>query len=454
MENIRSIFSKAYQVTVFLILSLFSVVAAISAAGIYKISIEASKDLLETRAVDIAVNVGFSLERLGLKEELFPSLVGRDRWDNLAYLALYDERGNILLHSNPLLIGRNSEDENAKRVILRRESEKRFSHMATGEKVFILDFPLRIHLESQEVPKGPGPKSHDASEPVLVEPVGGDWVYCLRVALHPYPAESIVRKANFQLALIGIGLIVLWTMTVVFFFILRKNYKLETKLREQQRMAALGEMAAVLAHEIRNPLSSIKGFAQFYQEQMSDPQAKEDFAIIINEAHRLERLTANLLTYARPARITPVPFKLDAICAEIKRTFAAGYPGVHFHTSCTQDLVHADKEKIMQILINLIQNAVDAVSVHEEARIWLTLRKKDKNIFIAVKDNGPGIAPEIKTRLFEPFVTTKTKGTGLGLAIVYRLVTALKGKIELKERPEGGTSVLIRLPAEMKEEQQ
>ncbi|MBW2163917.1 MAG: hypothetical protein JRF43_05625 [Deltaproteobacteria bacterium] len=145
----KSTFSVGYLVAAFIILLLFSVVALISAVGIYRISIEGSKNLLENRAVDIAVSLGFTLERIGLRNELFPELVATDRWDDLAFLVLYDQDGTMLLHSNPLMVERSGIDSDVERVILEKRPKTHFSTLATGEEVFVLDFPLHLHLSEQ-----------------------------------------------------------------------------------------------------------------------------------------------------------------------------------------------------------------------------------------------------------------------------------------------------------------
>jgi two-component system sensor histidine kinase HydH len=444
-------FSVGYLVSALIILLLFSVLALISAVGIYRISIEGSKNLLENRAVDIAVSLGFTLERIGLRNELFPELVATDKWDDLAFLVLYDQNGTVLLHSNPLMVGRSQIDSYVEKVILEKRPETHFSTLATGEEVFVLDFPLRLHFSEQDNigNENNNENNIDLERPRAmerIEPIDNASAYCLRVSLHPYPARTILRKANFQLVLIGLSLTTLWVLTFFFLWTWRRNYRLEARLRKQERMAALGEMAAVLAHEIRNPLSSIKGFAQFYLEGTTDPDERSDFSVIVEESRRLEGLTADLLTYARPAKLNEEKFDMERFCQEIKRSIAPLRGGVKLHMSCEKLELCLDREKLMQVVFNLVQNAIDAVSEIKGGEVWFSMKSSGPVLMLIVEDNGPGLSLDVKNRLFEPFVTTKAKGTGLGLAIVDRLLEAMGGEISFSDREGSGVIVKITLP--------
>jgi len=440
-------FSVGYLVSALIILLLFSVLALISAVGIYRISIEGSKNLLENRAVDIAVSLGFTLERIGLKNELFPELVATDKWNDLAFLVLYDRDGTVLLHSNPLMVGRSQIDAYIESVILKKQPEIHFSTLATGEEVFVLDFPLHLHFpEHNNGIKNDIIDLEQSSATEKIEFIDKDKTYCLRVSIHPYPARTILRKADFQLVLIGLSLTTLWVLTFFFLWSWRRNYRLEARLHKQERMAALGEMAAVLAHEIRNPLSSIKGFAQFYLENTTDPDENADFSVIVEESKRLEGLTSDLLTYARPAKLNQDKIDTERFCQEIKRSIAHLIGDVKFHISCEKLELLLDREKLMQVVFNLVQNAIEAVSEIKEGEIWFSIKSSGPVVILTVADNGPGLPLDVKNRLFEPFVTTKAKGTGLGLAIVDRLLEAMGGEISFMDREGGGVIVQITLP--------
>ncbi|WP_067619195.1 sensor histidine kinase [Dissulfuribacter thermophilus] len=412
--------------SVFFLLLLFSVLAVLSAIGTYRISVDGSKNLLQTKATDIALSVSFTLERFGLKQQLFNDMLSRPRWDDVAYLALYDQNLIIVLHSNPNLIGIYDEKPTIIETFKTKHMSVHSERLATGEKVFILDFPITLHVENESK------------------------IYCLRVALHPYPAEAIVRRANFQLILIGISIVLLWGFTAFFLRFWLKALRLEEELREKEKMAALGEMAAVLAHEIRNPLSSIKGFAQVYQETAESEEEREDFSIIVNEATRLERLTTNLLIYSKPLSIRPEPFSVKEFVSELKKEAELLTPDKNVKITFQRaQKVNLDKEALRQIVLNLLQNALDAAnhtSDPEGPKVDVMVSAHKNALQLVVADNGPGIPKDLQAKLFVPFFTTKTKGTGLGLAIVKRLTDLMNGKIKIDSDKGKGTRITIEIP--------
>lgn len=447
-EKIRrrpTAFSMPYQLIVLGMLILFSIVVAISSVGTYNISIDGARNLMEKRAMDIAVNIGITLDRFGFKEELFEELVRTERWRDLAFLSLYDHEGAVILHSNPKLLGREQKDEYVEKVIKEEAPAIHFSVLATGEEVFILDFPLQLHKRFLRLYRSAKKKIQEG-----LSQDKNEKVFCLRVAIHPYPANGIVRKANFQIFLAGFSLVILWVLAVFFFLAWRRGERLEIRLQEQERLAALGEMAAVLAHEIRNPLSSIKGFAQYHLEEAGlSPILKEDLGIIIEESKRLERLAFDLLAYARPAMPHEEKFELERFCKELVRSVVIPDDNVTLDFRCDQATVRFDKAKLMQIGINLLQNAIDAANEHG-GQAGLNMKYVEEGIIMEVWDTGPGLSEAVRGRLFEPFVTTKARGTGLGLAIVKRLVESTGGTIVFKDRiksePAQGTLVEVVLP--------
>ncbi len=445
-----------YLIAIVFLLTLFSVIATISAVSSYRISIEGSRHLLETRATDIAVNLGFALERLGLNTELFPDLVASDRWEYLAFLALIDKDMTCILHSNQKLIGRKINDSSVKKVFKLERIVTHFEKLATGEEVFILDFPLKLHLSDMnraKVSGWDGPVMGVKPGQEAIRPLPALKIFCLRVALHPWPAFSIERKAKFQLVMILSSIVLLWMLAGFFIRAWKKNYLLEKSLAEKERMAALGQMAAVLAHEIRNPLSTIKGFAQIHMEDSKDPDIKEDMEIIVEQVARLERLTSNLLVYAKPTEIYLESFEVQELCRELKHSIPVDEEQIELELDCEGQEVTADRSKIIQIVINLVQNSIEALKDSpSRGRIRVRIRALEEGVDILVEDSGPGFPDDIKERMFQPFFTTKTKGTGLGLAIVKRLCDAMHGEIETGESELGGARIHIFIPALEEEE--
>jgi signal transduction histidine kinase len=239
-----------------------------------------------------------------------------------------------------------------------------------------------------------------------------------------------------------------------------ENSQLYQQMKEKDRLAALGEMAAGLAHEIRNPLGSIKASAQYLSETSELPEDGTEFLeIIVDEVDRLNRVVSSFLDYARPAHSNPEPIDVNS-AVELTLQFLrpeCDSAEVSLHVLIAEDLprVRIDIEHLRQVLINLVQNAVQAMSSGGE--IFVETRSQDRFrigggaqrwVQISVRDTGPGIAPGLLANLFVPFVTTKQQGTGLGLAISQRIVSEAGGRINVRSRDGFGTTFVLLLPAD------
>ena len=239
-----------------------------------------------------------------------------------------------------------------------------------------------------------------------------------------------------------------------------ENSQLYQQMQEKDRLAALGEMAAGLAHEIRNPLGSIKASAQYLSETSEQPEGRGEFLdIIVDEVDRLNRVVSSFLDYARPAPTDPEPIYVNS-AVQLTLQFLrpeCDSADVGLHVTMDPDLpkVRIDIEHLRQVLINLVQNAVQAMASGGD--VYVETRTQDRFrigggarrwVRISVRDTGPGIAPGLLANLFVPFVTTKQQGTGLGLAISQRIVSEAGGRIDVRSRQGVGTTFVILLPAE------
>jgi len=244
-----------------------------------------------------------------------------------------------------------------------------------------------------------------------------------------------------------------------------ENTRAYERLKERDRLAALGQMAAGLAHEIKNPLGSIKGAAQFLIDSPDPvPDAARDFLeIILEEVDRLDRVVSSALDYARPPKGDSIPLDANAV---VRRTMQILGPTATSAVELELDLaeslprVRIDAEQLRQVLMNLVHNGIHAMG----GRGTLTIATRERRgrligwdtaglgvarswIEIAVTDTGQGISPTILKNLFVPFFTTKARGTGLGLAISQRIVQAAGGVIEVHSREGAGSTFRIVLPA-------
>jgi two-component system sensor histidine kinase HydH len=279
----------------------------------------------------------------------------------------------------------------------------------------------------------------------------------IRIALHPAPARQIVYQAQAQLFFVAAAVLVLAGLSAWQVRTLRRYLVLQQEAARQERFAALGEMAAVLAHEIRNPLGAIKGLAQFLGEkQAADPPQLEMTRTIADEATRLERLVNDLLTYARPRPPNRQPAELPGVLDEVLRLVgpATNAAGVVCRLDVVGDAfpISADPEQLKQLFGNLVLNAIQAMPTG--GKLTLTQRSVDgksrtrRAVEVTVEDTGAGIPEADLPRVFEPFYTTRSKGTGLGLAICTQITAAHGGTIRVARTGPGGTTILVTLPVE------
>lgn len=235
-----------------------------------------------------------------------------------------------------------------------------------------------------------------------------------------------------------------------------ENSRQFRQLQVRDRLAVLGQMAAGLAHEVKNPLGAIKGAAQLLEEHAEaslNESDREFVSIILEEVDRLDRVVGSVLDYARPAQGTVREFDVRDVLERTGRILAAEEHESEIVVSAAEGLppLYADAEQLRQVLINLVRNAIQAMGgrgvVHVGARqVFRGEGETEPWIEVSVRDEGPGIAAEVMKNLFVPFVTTKERGTGLGLAISQRIVEELGGRIEVVSRPEVGATFAVLLP--------
>ncbi|MED1203704.1 ATP-binding protein [Heyndrickxia acidicola] len=226
--------------------------------------------------------------------------------------------------------------------------------------------------------------------------------------------------------------------------------KNERKIQDMDKLSVIGQLAAGIAHEIRNPLTSIKGFAQIIQERVDQPDVKTYLIIMLDELERMNQIVTEFMVLAKPHEIIDIK-KVD-VNKLIRSVIQFMEPQsllkkirilTSFECSITAFL---DEIQLKQVLINLLQNAMEA---SESTKNCIEIKLKsidDQHYLIQVKDQGPGMPLEKQNRLFEPFYTTKENGTGLGLLICKQIIDAHKGSIDIISRHGEGTVVNILLP--------
>ncbi|RPI74785.1 MAG: PAS domain-containing protein [Desulfobacteraceae bacterium] len=237
---------------------------------------------------------------------------------------------------------------------------------------------------------------------------------------------------------------------VLLFRDLSEIQSLKRELETSRRLAALGHLAAGVAHEIRNPLSSIKGFATFFKERYrQNPEDQSTAEIMIQEVDRLNRVITQLLEFARPSEINRKPVDLADLMRHSLKMIAteARAKGIAVRTNLTPTGPMAlDADRINQMLLNLYLNALAAMEKGGTLSVVLKPDQAAGKVSLEIRDTGRGIQKEEMEHIFDPYFTTRASGTGLGLAIVHKIIEAHQGEIRVQSEPGKGSVFTVFLP--------
>ncbi|MDR3177275.1 MAG: PAS domain S-box protein [Desulfovibrio sp.] len=228
-----------------------------------------------------------------------------------------------------------------------------------------------------------------------------------------------------------------------------ERQQLERHERQTEKMAAIGELATYMAHEIRNPLFSIGGFANALLRNPSlNDLAREKARIIYDESRRLDIVLSNILNFARPMELELTAFPAETVAVQTVELMTLGREdrgvNVVLEIESNLPLVRGNAENLKQSLINIVKNALEAMP--DGGVLTLAVKRGNNFVDIEVKDTGVGIDPTIMDRIFSPFFSTKSSGAGLGLALARKVIEEMGGNLSIASRPGRGTRVSISMP--------
>jgi PAS domain S-box-containing protein len=233
---------------------------------------------------------------------------------------------------------------------------------------------------------------------------------------------------------------------------LTEERKVAEHLSRTEKLAAIGELVAGVAHELNNPLTGISTFAQLLLEDTLQKEQSESVSLIKREADRAISVIRDLLLFARKTDARDVPVDINTIVQHTVRlrALASRSNGIEVHMLLdpSNPRVRGDEQKLQQVLLNLLVNAESALANSQMRHLTVTTRQKEANATIIVADTGHGMSPAVIQRVFEPFFTTKPpgEGTGLGLSVSYGIIQAHRGTISVESTPDVGTTFTISLP--------
>jgi PAS domain S-box-containing protein len=226
---------------------------------------------------------------------------------------------------------------------------------------------------------------------------------------------------------------------------------LQQRMRLKENLAALGELSAGIAHEFKNALATISGYAQMIQSEASEGEAGDHAKRILEQTRNITHVVTEFLKYARPLEIPEETVTLQTVVERVVTEVGEAIPQAKIRCEGTFGDVEGDEGLLRQALLNLARNAAEACAASKGGGKVLVrgeiVRGEEFGFqHVTVVDNGPGIAADALPKLFRPFFTTKANGTGLGLAVVQKIIVQHGGQVEARNRPEGGAAFIVTLP--------
>lgn len=366
----------------------------------------------------MSLSLGQAIETVASHDPSFRRLADFSSRD-VAYFSLLDSSGQIRFHTNPGLIGRDVGDRSYLEVLASGQMSEELVRLGTGEVVF--QTQQQLHLPGE--------------------------MLILRLSLHTWQADQIIQRARAGLILLLTLTISTWGLALFAMRLQRRDLRRREELARREQLAQLGEMGAVLAHEVRTPLAGIKGFAQLLGERAADERQRGHAARIVAESERLEVLVNDLLSYARQEPVGDEPSRVE----EALREAWAILDGEASARGITLDIsggvsgpVACAPERLRQVFLNLLSNALQVLP--QGGRVRVTLSGDGRTARALVADSGPGFGPDSLPRLFDPFFTTRATGSGLGLAICRKIIESCGGTITAANGAGGGAEIRLTLP--------
>ena len=336
----------------------------------------------------------------------------------VAYALIAGKDGKVLFHTNPRLVGSYLSGDG---------TQEWPSRTASGQRI-----QLRTGLPAYEF------------NYILHHPDGT--AELLRLVLYTTPADRIVSDARRMWWTVGAILVLLWAGGIMLERVFTRHLQLQEALQRQNQLAFIGQMTAVLAHEIRNALGSIKGYVQWVHEKLEKPDPKKaGLSVVLQGVKRIESLINDLLRFSRKEQYHIEPLNPVRLIQEAINSAVPSWKGKVELEAKPGTQAMGDRDKLYRVLLNGIRNAIQAMEGGGSLRIVVSA--DGRWVKIRIKDTGPGIPAEQVSRLFTPFHTTKADGTGLGLAYSKKVMEGMEGRITLANRGgRTGAVLTIQLP--------
>lgn len=392
----------------------------------YKSARDATSTLHRGQGDNLSFAVRDALRRkqgIMSEQDLETILSERDS-QGLRYVALVDDLGQITVSvgtpaAEPLVHPPSQGDE-------------------TGPTLVTVGSRVRMFLWRRPRPP-PGSPDAEPSAPAADSRPG------VILEFEPAVASQLVARAARSLVFALVAAAVMVLAAMIFWRISLRHEQAQRRLEDERRLSLLGEMSAVLAHEIRNPLASLKGHAQLLAERLPPRSPDRHKAErVVSEASRLEALTNDLLDFARSGPLDKAPVDPGDLLRACAEEVAPG--GFDLKLEDAPEQWYTDRRRLGQALTNLLQNAREASP--QDLRPVAEISTDNGRLVFTIRDHGDGLPKGAGDRIFDPFFTTRASGTGLGLAVARRIVMLHGGDLTAENHPEGGAVFRIVLPEE------
>jgi two-component system, sporulation sensor kinase B len=280
------------------------------------------------------------------------------------------------------------------------------------------------------------------------------WISAIYIALVYTLFYILFIHTYLQFLTLDFYLVYFSSFLIAFFsciFLIERLVKINMQLKETvylDKLAVAGQMAAAIAHEVRNPMTTIRGMIQFLGSTTSDPKLKEHSPLLIEELDRTNKIITDYLSMVKPEEPKLERITLENVLIDVV-SLTAPYGAINNVEVTTSKIgsyqVCIDEQKLKQGLINIIKNGIEAIEENGTIHVYQYKLTK-RNITIAIEDNGKGMTETELEQIGLPFYTTKAKGTGLGMMVTYKLIQDMGGKLRYESAPNEGTRVLLTLP--------
>ena len=404
------------------------------------------------RALESGARVGMGMR---MHHSQLQALLEEMAWQpGVLWFAVTDESGKIIAHSDPRRVGESLYSASTLRE-LNIGSEERWRRLEKPEPA------LEIYRQFRPLNGG----GHHMRMMMRREAAGlrtqAPQVIFIAFDTRELDADHARSLRNMVIMLCAAGVVMAATLLAQFWFrrYQRSRKQLHEATARKEKLVALGHLAAGVAHEIRNPLSSIKGLAKYFAERTpADGEAHQLAQVMAKEADRLNRVVSELLELVRPAHLTYQSVDLNDVITHslqlISQDAASRAITLAFTAQPAQCRIQADPDRLKQVLLNLYLNAVHAIG--RDGVITVAVREcGDGRVKVSVADSGKGMTAEQLQAIFTPYFTTKADGTGLGLAVVQNIVEQHGGTIHAESAPGEGALFTLYLPVngQQKDEQ-